>query len=417
MLNRSLGRAGIVAGFAFSGVLASCDGSDRRGGTAATTVTDSARIEIVSSPAPLWESGRAWRISDTPTLEIGTAVGEEAYTLYGVRAAIRLDDGRIAVANQRTAQIRIYDRDGRHLEDLGRRGDGPGEFQSLMDLWRGPGDSIVAADNRLARLTVLDDEGGVGRTIPLQQSPTPRQLFGRRTLGDGTLLVSGAVPPSEPPREGLFDGGIRQFDRYDPDGRHLNHIGELPHGLNWGFNLGGGESGFAFTTAPFSIFSPPHASDGESVFLGDGTLPEVRRWSPEGELLRIIRWGAEPREVTSAIRDGYRSMRLDGATTPEFRQSTEAMLDGLVFPDYLPVYETLLADSEGLLWVKPYTPQWERAGDWWVFDSSGRWLGNVPIPPGLTLLDVGSDYILGSVRDEQDVERVLMYNLDRRADA
>jgi hypothetical protein len=92
------------------------------------------------------------------------------------------------------------------------------------------------------------------------------------------------------------------------------------------------------------------------------------------------------------------------------------MLDGLVFPDYLPVYETLLPDSEGFLWVKPYTPQWERGGDWWVFDSSGRWLGSIPVPDSLTLLDVGEDYILGTVRDEQDVERVLMFSLDRRSD-
>jgi hypothetical protein len=350
-------------------------------------------------------------------LDIGTAAGDEAYTLHGVQAAIRLDDGRIFVANQGTAQIRIYDQDGRHAEDLGRRGEGPGEFQLLMDLWRAPGDSIVAADNRLGRLTVFDDQGRMGRTILLQQSGTPRQLFGRRTLNDGNLLVSGVVRPPEPPREGLFDGGVRQFDRYSPDGMHLNHIGELPHGLNWGFSLGGGPSGFAYTTAPFSIFPPPHATDGETVFLGDGTLPEVREWSPEGELLRIVRWGAEPRAVTSAIRDRYRDMRLEAATTPEFRQSTEAMLDGLVFPDYLPVYETLLMDSEGLLWVKPYSPQWEDGRIWWVLDRSGRWLGEVTVPAGVTPLDVGEDYILATVRNQLDVERVLLYGLNRQSDS
>lgn len=392
--------------------MASCGGSDDGDPAQVATVVDSAGIQIVSTPAPVWGAEVAWRVSDAPDVTIGTAEGDEDYALYGVRAAIRLDDGRIAIANQGLSQIKIYDADGDHLENLGRQGEGPGDFMLLMDLWRAPGDSLVAADNRLARLTVFDADGEVGRTIPLQQSEEPRQLFGRGTLDDGSLLVSAVIRGSEAPRVGLFDGGTREFDRYSAEGSPLNPIGALPQGRNWGFDTGN-PYGPAYTSAPFSIFSPPHASSGESVFLGDGTQAEVAQWSPDGELLRIIRWGEDPRPVTPELQDGYRSMRMEGADTPELRQRAQQVLDGIVFPDHLPVYETLRTDSEDHLWVKPYAPQWETSPYWWVFDPAGQWLGEVSIPEGVNVLDIGRDYLLGVTRDDQAVERVVSYGLDR----
>lgn len=389
---------------------AACGESDGQAPLQTATVVDSAGVEIVYSPVPVWDAETAWTVSEAPDITIGTADGSEDYTLYGVRAAIRLDDGRVAIANQGLSQVKIYGATGEHLQNLGRRGEGPGEFGLLMDVWQAPGDSIVAADNALARLTVFDIDGAVGRTIPLQQGEVPRQLFGRRTLEDGTLLVSAAVRASEPPGLGLFDGGIREFDRYSADGKPLNRIAALPHGQNWGFE---GSFGRGYTSAPFSIFSPPNASAGKTVFLGDGTRTEVSQWTPEGRLLRIIRWGAEPRQVTPALEEAYRARRLDAADTPEQRQMSEQRIDGIVFPEHLPVYGTLRTDSEDHLWVQPYAPDWEASANWWVFGPGGQWLGEVQLPEGVNLLEIGPDYILGVIRDEADVERVVMHRLTR----
>jgi hypothetical protein len=53
---------------------------------------------------------------------------------------------------------------------------------------------------------------------------------------------------------------------------------------------------------------------------------------------------------------------------------------------------------------------------WIVFDSDGRWLGAVEVPPNGRVSEIGADYVLGVWRDELDVERVQMFELIKPAD-
>jgi len=49
-----------------------------------------------------------------------------------------------------------------------------------------------------------------------------------------------------------------------------------------------------------------------------------------------------------------------------------------------------------------------------VFDRSGRWLGELALPPRTRLLDVGRDYLLGVRLDDDDVPHVEVYRLHRQ---
>src|SRR5687767_7351757 len=88
-------------------------------------------------------------LSSMPMLQIGSADGKEPYLLSRVRAAIRLDDGRIVVANGGSAEIRIYDAKGTFQKALGRRGQGPGEFDNLTWIAATSGGTIAAWDSPL----------------------------------------------------------------------------------------------------------------------------------------------------------------------------------------------------------------------------------------------------------------------------
>lgn len=56
---------------------------------------------------------------------------------------------------------------------------------------------------------------------------------------------------------------------------------------------------------------------------------------------------------------------------------------------------------------------WEGDSSWYVFDGRGAWLGEVSTPPGLSIFEIGADYVLGLRRDQLGVQFVVMLPLDR----
>src|SRR5690606_19465085 len=101
-MNETMRRVSLLAAIAAPALSAACGGDGRGPASGGLTVVDSAGVEIVTSPAPAWAPGEGWRVAEEPSLTIGSAAGDEAYALFGVVAAVRLPDGRIAIANAGT---------------------------------------------------------------------------------------------------------------------------------------------------------------------------------------------------------------------------------------------------------------------------------------------------------------------------
>ena len=55
----------------------------------------------------------------------------------------------------------------------------------------------------------------------------------------------------------------------------------------------------------------------------------------------------------------------------------------------------------------------EESTDWEVFSPAGEWLGSVRTPARFTVFEIGEDYVLGSWRDNMDVEHVQVLRLKR----
>ncbi len=63
---------------------------------------------------------------------------------------------------------------------------------------------------------------------------------------------------------------------------------------------------------------------------------------------------------------------------------------------------------------RQFSPPEEYDGTLWtVFDREGRVLGLVETPGGLTIFEIGEDYILAKVTDDLGVEYVRLWGLMR----
>jgi len=72
-------------------------------------VRDSAGVTIVENAAPRWADGEGWRLSPEPTLDIGVMDGELEYQFFQIAGAVRMPDGRLAVADRGSGEIRFFD--------------------------------------------------------------------------------------------------------------------------------------------------------------------------------------------------------------------------------------------------------------------------------------------------------------------
>lgn len=373
----------------------------------AVAVRDSAGVAIVESAAPAWAADEGWRVDARPSLEIGTEEGEEPYLFSRITGAVRMSDGRIAVADRGAKQVRLFDAAGRHVLSVGREGSGPGEFGSVDRLTRAPGDTLVAYDGMQNRATVLTPDG---RFVRVAGMPTagdaPLRYAGR--FGDGSLLLSRPAMLTPDARPGLRRDTLAYF-RSDASTGRADGISRLPGSETFVVAQGTGTTGYrrALTTEPVALTS------GDSLFFATGEDLAVDVLGADGRLRRRIRAAVPTREVSAEDRARFREQMLEGSRGPA-RARLEAMLANMPFPPALPALERLLVDDAGNLWASEYRRPGEMAGERWkVIDRSGRWLGVVEMPQGFRATHVGRDFVLGITRDSVNVERVRLHRLTR----
>ncbi len=375
----------------------------------AQVTRDSAGIRIVENARPADDSRLPWRMGSEPVVSIGEVLGEEPYLLDLVSDAIVLPDGRVVVANTGTNELRVYDAAGVHMATWGRRGEGPGEFMNRagVDVW--PGDSVVAWDYRNRAISVFDSGGTFGRSFVLE-SGTDRPLEPRFAFSDGSFLG----------RHGEVTGrGQRRskvsYERRDGDGGRWRDYGTHDGVESFEGAIGGG---IPFTVArlPFSrglhtarwsdlvIITP---DDEYHIHAYDGT---------DGSLARIVRREHANRAPTGAEAEQALEQALE--RTGFDARMLDMVRDGfkdVPVVERFPAFRTLLTDPLDHLWVRETTlPDADRPAPLWtVFHPEGKALGFIETPAGLTVYEIGADYLLGRATDEMGVESVQVWGLER----
>ena len=370
--------------------------------------TDSAGVRITDSKAPAWASGEAWTIDSTPSLDIGSAEGDEPFLLNGAESASRTADGGVLFANTGSHEVRFFDSSGRFVRSVGRRGNGPGEFGEYSFMMITPAESeLLVADEMNNRVNVFGYDGAFLRTVRLE-IPTGRARPNLSGALGPDWVVSSASGRHEP-KPGVWSRDTVQYLRYRPDGSYLDSIVSVPAGPQWAFSMRG------FMTVMSVPMTVEHAVlvDSSGLFVRASDGPEVEHWSVDGKLRSRHRWnGGEPRRAAE-IADRYRENWLEGADS-NFRVMIDAFYrSDPVLPKLVPTHSRIAAGPDGTIWVQRYYTDWETARRWDVLDRSGRWLGTVDMPARHWLYRAGDNFALAWHRDSLDVEHVTIHRLRR----
>lgn len=202
-------------------LVVSCD----RGPDATTRMLpiDSAGVRIAESDPS--SSDATCTISEEPILVIGDDETDERQWFSYVRGAGRLSDGSIVAADRATAEVRIYDETGRHLRSMGRKGEGPGEFDDPFQLWVVAGDTLWVGDSMAPwRYNVFTAQGEFVRQVNL----TP--VFPNSSVQGGVLDNGHSVNSrsKRARRENFTNPDTLLVQVHDPQGTLVGTLARMP---------------------------------------------------------------------------------------------------------------------------------------------------------------------------------------------
>ena len=356
---------------------------------------------------------------------------------------MKLDDGRIVIANSGTRELVVFDDAGEHLATWGvPPGEPPGYLVGSGRAWDDdyvwrrlfwtepwPGDSIAVCHgtssedaielreptNRgLELLSVFDLEGRHARTVDLFRSASETKC--RDVLSDGSIIAS--RPLREWPRHP--DTGIHRpdlgFSILHADGSPRADLGRHPGAEEFFFvhESDVPPSKWIMRDPPFRRVAVWKAW-GDLAIISRTDRYEIKAYSADGSLKRIVRRDHDVRAPTEEDRDAFRTDYLATIKNPESREFSTSLVNAAPLPQSFPAFYAIEVDALGYLWVREYDlPGEDRDRPLWtVFDPDGIVLGFVETPPGLVIYEIGADYLLGKVRDELRVEYIQLWPLDR----
>ena len=314
-------------------------------------------------------------------------------------------EGRIYLYDGMLRALHVYSGDGKFLRQLGRVGDGPGEFRNVLGL-------AVLADGRVAvrdaaRVLVFTADGDaadawtVGAGVML---PAPDALVADAKGGVFTVVPGGVGT----------QGAARVFrQKY----AHIDSYGVLSDEIEQPI-----EPDLPPPLTPFSVRMLSTLSRDGAVVSAVSDRYEIQLSVTGIGNRRIVRVGEVPLTLVDGELKAHRVFMEEIASRNPGEPRVEV-------PRVKPLLRSLRMTRDGDLWVQRHAPavvtlgaprsgrpieardDWKEPEVWDVFDDEGEYMGRLELPLGARVLAMDNQYAWGTLLDENDVPSVVRWRI------
>jgi hypothetical protein len=328
-------------------------------------------IQVVRNPkAPMYPQG-ALELQEE--LTIGTAEGAEEYMFVRLRGLAVNDQGEVYSLDQRKPRVDVFNSDGRHIRSIGRKGQGPGEFQTPFFIALAPTGELLVGE--MGRLSTFDRAG----TFLRSRDNSAQPLAFVKYLSNGNTVGTRMVLEEEKPRYEVALCG--------PDLEQKTALVSSP---------------MPDPSGKFALFT--------SVVRWDTSRGrEIVCASGEGDYLLSV-FDTEGRLVRTITKDH------DPAPPSEFDIDRQKKQHGIqpgeevAIPRYLPPISWVYADEEGRIYVSTWQRDPETGTSLFnILDPEGRYLCDYRIPGEPIVFKNGKLYAI--VQDDEGIQYIKRYRM------
>jgi hypothetical protein len=365
-------------------------------------VTTMATLIALAGLTSLALAQAQWTIDARPIFDASGLTAAGSVNFENPRGATRLSDGGVLVADRGSMSIRVFDRLGHLVRNVGRQGHGPGEFGYIGLAVPCGRDSLLVWEPATTR--VIGPTGEIARQMQMPSNapgPQPSLSISCSTNGSISYLSN----PTEWKPGSITDLFILKstIARVSRDGKLLWHVDSIPSG-EWVSTHPGGYPRPLGNT----VYS---ATVGDIVALGRTDSSRVDLYHTDGRRTSIPVPGTSraptQQEIDAAVQ------QVTWIAPANTRAIVGAALARFPAAKTIPSLFGLWADPAGLIWVQTSSPAAKQT-EFVVLRPSGDVVARASAKMNLSIFEIGKDYLLGTYTDDADEPHIVVLSLIRR---
>lgn len=154
----------------------------------------------------------------------------ESEVIFGVISGLDVDStGNVYVVDRQLTMVSRFSSDGEYLGQLGREGDGPGEYRRIGNIFASGPEEMAVMQRMPGKIVTLTPEGLPGRRIELPGSltETPAYFFSGQASGDDVVILCNQFQ-----REGDGFFIVRSLVRVSAAGEEIARLSEVHEETN-----------------------------------------------------------------------------------------------------------------------------------------------------------------------------------------
>lgn len=326
-------------------------------------------VTVVSNgkkPVPV--KGQPAKIKLADELTIGGGANPDE-SLSQVSTFVVDGEGGILALDFKEQKIKVFDKTGKFLRQIGRPGQGPGELGMASGIQLMADGTLAVEDAANRRLAQFKPSGEFIKNISMSGM-----------LGLVNILLDGKGNAIG--REmGLAEGNAKMFfeiKKFDPSLKPLFTLDKIE------FPIPIPGSGTKLNI--LDMISAYQFDPAGNIYYGRNADYEIKVYSPEGKHTRTIQKEYDRVKVTQADIDEM--LERIPNTTPGVN-----IKEMFSFPEYFPPYQSFLLDDQGQMYVRTFT-KGKAKGEYEfdVFDPEGKFIAQFITKSDLRLWKAGKAY-------------------------